>query len=1308
MCVFLSGQKNDRIFVFMKTMIDLKNLRKGALVLLFLWSGTIVFAQKSSTVSLVWGEPVKYQYGDEIFKVPNIKGQSLDGYCPNFYYKEPVGSSAGNVKIESVQTQPATTEDQLYLQQFHVKVPAELKVDAKVTKQGKKSFAVINLMPFVIKNGQIHRVTSFTWKLEKGSGSSWKPLNKDFASSSVLAPGSGDWYKIAVTTDGFYRIDRAFLEALGIDVDNLNPEHINIFGNGDGLLPKLNSAPRTDDLAKNAIQIVGESDGSFDEGDYIIFYGWGPHRWSPFTDTTFSQERHVFSDVSCYFINISPSETPLRVQNVFDSSDPLTQTVTDYSDFRVYEQDFLNLVGGGSRWYGELFDEGPGLTRTFTFNVPDIDPGTPATFSVSLASNANSTAGTARRFSVNGNLLFSSTLPAGVDFGRSNDTFTMDNPTTILPLQIQVVRNSPDVLTYLDKITLNVRRSLRFYGTQLQFRDLNSVGTGEVSEFQIQNVPTNGFVWEVTDRQNPWLVNGNNSGGTYTFRANTDSLRTYAVSNGSDFLAPQSLGRVQNQNLHALPQADYLIVTHRNFISVAERLANLHRDNGLVVHVVDVEQVYNEFSSGMQDATAIRMFAKMFYDRGATEPGPDLKYLCLFGDGTYDPKNRVANNNNYILTFQFDQADNLESHIAMMPSDDYFGILDDNEAINASDLVDIHVGRMLVSSTQMGTELVDKVEHYMRNGSGIYSTANTNCSDDEYSSTFGNWRTTYALIADDEENNYFLNFDVEPQYDYVSDTLPEMNCIKIYQDAYQQVTTAGGERYPEVNDAIDSRIERGALVVNYVGHGGEVGLAEERVVTVPMIQDWRNIDVMPLMVSATCEFTKFDDPSRVSAGEWASLNPYGAAIALMTTTRSVYFSVNTNIGQAFIREVFQRDANLRPRTFGEIITRTKNEVGGNNKRSFTLIGDPALRLALPNFSIVTDSINGQDPAMLTDTIKALSRVTVKGHIEDYNDQLISGFNGVLYPTVYDKPRTQTTLSNDGAESPPFDFETQTNKVYSGKASVTNGSFEFTFIVPRGIDYSIDFGKISYYAENGSTDAFGFDTSFLIGGLDPNGIVDNEAPTIDLYINDENFVSGGITDETPILIADLFDENGINTVGSGVGRDIVAVLDGETGNPIVLNDFYTADLDSYQSGQVRYNFSALEPGPHTLSLKVWDVNNNSAESKIEFVVQEQEEIVLDHVLNYPNPFTTNTEFFFEHNQVCSQLDVQIQILTVAGNLVKTINETVQTQGFRSEGIAWNGLDDFGDQLAKGVYIYQLKVRTPEGKLAEKTEKLVILR
>jgi hypothetical protein len=535
-----------------------------------------------------------------------------------------------------------------------------------------------------------------------------------------------------------------------------------------------------------------------------------------------------------------------------------------------------------------------------------------------------------------------------------------------------------------------------------------------------------------------------------------------------------------------------------------------------------------------------------------------------------------------------------------------------------------------------------------------------------------------------------------------------MNCDKLYCDAYTQVTSAGGERYPDIFNAITDRVERGALVVNYVGHGGEVGLAEERIVTVPQIQSWSNINKLNLFVSATCEFTKYDDPKRVSAGEYVSLNAVGGAIALMTTSRSVFFGVNTVTGLQFYEHVFTRDSNNEPLAFGEIMRLTKNGSGSSdNKRSFTLIGDPALKIALPRLKVVTDSVNGLNPVVEIDTIRALSKVTIKGHLEDFNGNLLSNFNGIVTPSIFDKPKDLSTLGQN-VDSPIIDFELQKNIVYKGKATVTNGNFSFSFIVPKDINFSFGNGKISYYANGSQTDASGSDDRFIIGGIDENGITDTQGPDISLYINDKNFVNGGITDETPTLLAELFDENGINTVGNGIGHDLTVILDDNTSEPIVLNDYYTAVLDSYQSGEVNYRFPALEKGKHKLTVKVWDVNNNSSEKSIDFIVQEKAEMALDHVLNYPNPFTTKTQFYFEHNQVCSQLETQIQIFTVSGRLVRTLNQIVNTEGFRSQGIEWDGRDDFGDQLAKGVYVYTLRVNSPDGTNAEKTEKLVLLK
>jgi len=1268
------------------------------------WANEAI-GQEDKILTISWGEPTEVLQGEATITIPQINGQVLDGKRPNFFWREKVTSNAAlNIDLEIRSTAPADPKEVQYLSDQQIEV-GEPEYTITISRAATERHAVLNMMPFMKVGNQIHRITEVEVKFSKGIAT---PLvaQKDFVTNSVLRSGSGVWIKIAVTQDGIHKIDRDFLEnhlsPLGININTLNPDHINIYGNGDGRLPEQNSVPRTDDLAKNAIQIVGGDDGSFDLGDYILFYAWGPNRLYA-SGGELTRDRNTYSNVSCYFINVNTAETPLRVGAIPNADTPATHSISSYSFHQKHETEAVSLVKGGKRFYGELFDTQ--LSRTFAMGAPNIDGSSPAIFKVFLATNASFGGGNTHKYAVNGVTLSDSNLPGtGSDFVRTSEQFQVANPSNSMAVQMTITRSSPSILTYLDYIEMNARRGLVMTGDQFNFRDLPSVGPGNVGSFQLTGLPATGFVWDVTDRHIPKLINGATVGSTYTWLADIDSLREFVASNGTTFLTPTFVSNVDHQNLHGLEQADYLIVTNKAFTAQAERLANLHRENGLTVHVVNSEQVYNEFSSGAQDATAIKMFAKMFYDRGATAPETLPKYLLMFGDGTFDHRN-IVSNSNYLVTYQVDESEN---HIGAMVTDDYFGLLDDSEGIGANDEMDIGVGRLLISSNEIAKQQVDKIEHYMRSGSALYSTENTNCSADGGSSTLDDWRTKYVQIADDEESGYFINIDCEPAYNYLRTAHPEINVDKIYLDAFQQVTTAGGARYPDVVDKINDRIERGALVVNYVGHGGEVGVAEERVITVPQIQGWKNIDKLALIVSATCEFTKYDDPDRVSAGEWASLNPYGGAIALMTTTRSVFFGVNSATISEFIRRVFERGSNYEPHTFGEIMRLTKNNSGSsNNRRSFTLIGDPALQIALPKMNVVTDSINGLDPAITVDTLKALSKVTIKGHLEDFNGNILNSFNGEVNPTVFDKIKMQQTLGND-ASSPVIDFELQNNKVYSGKASVTNGYFEFSFVVPKDINYSFGAGKISYYGDNGSIDAIGSDKRLVVGGIDPNGINDVVGPDVEIYLNDENFVSGGISDETPILIAKLFDENGINTVGNGIGHDLIAVLDGETGDPIVLNDYYTADLDSYQSGEIRYNFTTLEPGPHTLSLKVWDVNNNSSETSIEFIVREKENVELEHVLNYPNPFTTSTEFFFEHNQACVDLDAQIQVFTVSGRLVKTINESVLCDGFRSKGIHWDGLDDFGDQLAKGVYVYHVKVRTPEGEVAEKTEKLVILR
>ncbi len=1277
--------------------ILVRNLKISVVLILTLLVSLDAKAQKEKVV-IGWLPALTINDNGAVRNVPNLHNAIYQDGLPLFSKQFNLKDGVYELTISNVISEPAHAEDISLIQIDHLEVPDFPDIKTSQAEDKKGIQVQSSCVPYFKENGQLRRILGFDFDiLYVGAFSRGK--EKGYAANSVLSDGT--WYKISVSQDGVYKMDKAFLQSLGIDVATLNPQHINVYGNSFGLMNESNAAAVVDDLKKNSITVVGESDGTFDDADYVMFYAAGPNRWD-LSGGLFSRKQHLYSEESVYFIHIEATDPPLRISTLVNNDSPVNQNVNSYSYYAIHELENTNLVKGGQRWYGELFDAQ--LSQSFSFNVPNISSAT-ATVRYAVANNGSSSL---NNFKVYYNSSLVSTLnlsSGGDDYARNSSAFTFTPVSASVAFNFVFSRVNASVKGYLDYVELNCRRNLAMMGGQMRFEDLSSVGVGNVSQFTLTNVTSDYSIWEISNVTNPSVIATSFSNGELTFIQATDTLREFFAFRNSGLLVPTAIGLVPNQNLHALPQVDYVILTHKNFLTQANRLAALHQANGLDVVVVTTEEVFNEFSSGMQDATAIKRFMKMFYDRAAGDVNLQPQSLLLFGDGTYDPKNRLSGNNNYVVTYQFA---NSENHIAAMVCDDYFGILGDNASMNGSDLMQISVGRILVSSTAIAKEQVDKIEHYMKNGSQLFSGSANECCMGETGVTFGDWRNNYVLVTDDEEGGYFVNTDAEPVSDEVYGLNPEMNVDKIYSDAYQQVSSAGGARYPEVFNAITNRVERGSLLVNYIGHGGEVGAAEERIITIPQIQSWQNINKLNCFVTATCEFTRFDDPSRVSAGEWVQLNPTGGAIALMTTTRSVTFTVNTNTVEAFYEHVFSRDANFEPLTFGEIMRQTKNNSGtGDNRRSFMLLGDPELKIALPRYKIVVDSINHLDPSIEMDTIRALSIASIAGHFEDYNGNVLNTMNGVLTPTVFDKPKQTQTLGNDSG-SPVIPYLTQRNAIYKGQATVTNGQFNFNFFVPKDIVYAYGKGKISLYGATASTDANGLDTNFYVGGINTSAPVDNVGPEVELYMNDKNFVNGGITSTTPLLVVETSDEFGINTVGNGIGHDLLAIIDGETSNPIVLNDYYVGDLDSYKSGKIKYNVSALEPGKHYMEVKIWDSNNNSSTARIDFEVREEENVELSHVLNYPNPFTTNTTFFFEHNQSCTNLETQIQIYTVTGKLVKTINENVPTAGFRVEGISWDGKDEYGDPLAKGVYVYRVTVELATGEVASKTEKLFLLK
>ncbi|MFB1021779.1 MAG: type IX secretion system sortase PorU, partial [Vicingaceae bacterium] len=762
-------------------------------------------------------------------------------------------------------------------------------------------------------------------------------------------------------------------------------------------------------------------------------------------------------------------------------------------------------------------------------------------------------------------------------------------------------------------------------------------------------------------------------------------LREYIAFTETDSIGISGLGQVLNQNLHALPQAEMLIISHHDFLSAANRLADIHRSEGLKVNVVTPLQIFNEFSSGSQDLIAMRSFIKMFYDR-ASSVGTPPKYVLMLGDASYMYKDKISGNTNFVPAFQStNSVDPVNSHV----SDDYFGFLDDSEGewrVPSQDRMDIAIGRFPVQTLQEAEGIVDKIVSY-------YS-----------ANAMKDWRNKIVFVGDDEDGVVHMS-QANDLSKLVDQKGKDFNTQKIFLDAYQQQATASGARYPEVTSDLVQAVEDGALFLNYTGHGGETGWTAERILGIFEIMNFKNIQNLPVFLTATCEFSRFDDPLRTSGGELLLLNPDGGGIGLMTTTRLVFSSPNYLLNRSFYDQVFEPRPNGEAMRLGDIFLDVKNfNAYSTNSRNFSLLGDPAVRLAIPKERVVTTEINGK-PIAQADTLNALSTVTISGIIADDAGNKLNNFNGFVYPTVFDKIETKRTLNNDGGGV--FSFETRERRIFKGKATVTSGDFTFTFVVPKDISYSFGNGKISYYAENQQTDANGYSEDVIIGGSNPNLVQDDQGPQMELYLNDENFVYGGLTDENPRLLLKLKDDQGINTVGSGIGHDIVATVDGNSEKSFILNDFYEAAVDDHTKGAITYPLLALSAGKHTITVKAWDVANNSSEKTIEFTVVKDQEVKIENLVNYPNPFTTNTEFIFQHNQAGVVMDIKLEVFTVSGKLVKSIDQMVVNQGFISKDIRWDGRDDFGDKIGKGVYMYKLKVRSANGSTSEKIEKLVIL-
>ena len=1111
--------------------------------------------------------------------------------------------------------------------------------------------------------------------------------------SSVMA--SGDWYRIIVERDGIYRITYSELVGLGIS----DPENVRIYGSGGAMLPEIADKNSGNDLQEIPIW-MHTKDGVFKNGDYIVFYGQGPVVWQYNNEKQeFEHSLHLWDKQSFYFITSKAGGK--KIANETPPTATAEHMVTEFDEYQYHEQEMVNIPtnGSGRHWYGESFNptsENYQATAShqFQFTIPDAVTGSPAWLHVAYMARTPS-AQAQLQVNGNGQIIDSRSLPvitgyyAGVGINFNTPAFQLSSNN--LSVDLILNRNGIEYAGgWLDYIRLFARRRLHMSSSQLFFRDTQSVEEGNTSRFQISGGNANTHVWDITDMHNVRRMEASLSGSTLSFTAATDSLREFAAFDMTSGLLqpdfPEKNSRADNQNLHGMENVEMIIVTHPDFIDAARELAELHRSaDGLAVEVVTAGQVYNEFSSGKQDPTAIRNFMKFLYDKPSSVK---LKYLLLMGAGSYDNKsNRFSDdhNPNYIVTYQ---SNNSWHNTNSFVSDDYFGILGDDETIETGKL-SIGVGRLPVQTAEQARDAVAKIRRYTDSQSA------------------GDWPNQIGLLADDGDSHLHAN-QAETLARYVDKNHPQHTVEKLYFDAFPRVTTADGHRYPEVELQLNSLMNRGCLLVNYLGHGNATGLSGKRVVNISNIEQWNN-KIYPLFVAATCEFGRYDNGTTVTAAEKMMLMPNGGSIAVLTSTRLVYSSYNFEFNQNFFREMLTRSTGEDHR-LGDVLRRAKNASSSSedniNKLCFALLGNPALRLPIPADSVQTIAINGILTSEPLETLKANSRVTVTGNITNTEGQVLNDFNGVAHFTLFDKERERQSFNHDGYPN-PVSFVTQTSTLFKGKTVVKNGEFELSFIMPRDINYQYGFGKITYYAcsDDGALAAGSF-RKLVVGGSE-DGIDNPEGPKIRLFMNDTLFRDGGVTDQNPRLIAFLHDESGINTSDEGIGHEITAALSHDPSKLYILNRYYEADLNAYNKGRVIYGFNNLPAGDYELLFTAWNLQNYASQSSIKFSVTPSSTLHIDKLYNYPNPFADHTRIYFECNMPDTEMQAELQIFDMSGRLLRSMKQSFYSEGYTSGEFGWDGRDANGGRLTPGIYPYRIIISDGKGQTVWQAAKMVII-
>lgn len=1157
--------------------------------------------------------------------------------------------------------------------------------------------------------------------LSRGAGSRSVP-------NSVLADGT--LFRLAVTESGPFTVDRAVLAALGLNPDTIDPAAVRILGNGGAPLPALNSAPRPVDVLEQAAYRTGAGDGRFDTGDAVTFWAKGPRGWT-YGASGFEHYVHPFSNENVYFLKVNAQAGPLAQTVAFPGFTGATvmNTVPGRFVLDVEEQNWSREHGSGHDWMSNTLRSGG--SRAFVSNtvLPGLVSG-PVDFHarVAIASNPRATVA----FESDGQTLAQRTAPSptlnGAEFPSAIPTELVFSKAMVagepLNLTMRLLDQVNDPQAALDWVRVAYTRSLEAQDGVLAFT--TPPDAAGPLEFVLGGFPSRPVVADVTAGHATVLHEVSASGGSWRLQLSAADLASGPrdlvafLPGAAQTLTAGLLREVGNQNLRAtigLPH--FIIVAPEIFLDAANQLADHRRGEGMRVAVVSPTTIYNEFSGGVSDVRAVRDLFKFVYDQASTN-SDRLAYVLLFGDGHYDYRGLSGFQGalaNHVLPYETEETLNTD---ASYTSDDYFGLLDDNEGVwrytgltgTTFERVDIGVGRLPVQTESEAQVAVDKILAY------------------DSQASLGTWRSMYTVLADDgptglsgQQNDDDLHMaNIDQVARLLEESLfPRINIEKIYAESFERVFL-NGFRIPGARQDVLGALERGTLVFNYSGHGGPNGLAQESIFTKEDAGALSNGDLLSIFITATCSFGWWDLEDTQSGAEVLLANPNGGAVAVFTIVRLAYTSgsqttLNAGLNRAFNIEMFTMDDDGEPRRLGDILRETKNTGVGleGNSRKFGLLGDPTIRLGIPRNEVAVETLNGVDLSAATGQMKALDRARIEGHVRRADGTIRTDFDGTVFLTVFDAEREVPIIRRRFMPTPYY--TTREDLIWRGEVEATAGAFAAEFVVPKDISYSNEPGRISAYAAHAMQDALGYSQQFVVGGTAANPPDDAEGPDIRLFLNDTTFVDGGVVAPNPTLIARLYDESGVNTVGSGVGHEMLLVVDADQSSAVDIASAFQADRNSFQRGEVRWPLGDLSPGRHTLQVRAWDVLNNSRTEEISFSITNNEVLSVVDVYNYPNPMNRETRFVFEHNQPTgTPASVDVRIFTLNGRLIRTIpSEEALPEGILGSGpvqVHWDGRDADFDRPATGVYLYHIRVETTKAdgtrQVSEHIEKLAIIR